>query len=240
MLNLNKSLNQILSYRFTIENDWIIKLISYGVLSVSFLILLRIQFPEIKLLQLLPSLYLFLLFCGCSFLIFFSDIFTNYNYIKNLKFDYGFKTVNTFFFILILKLFLSFFFITLSLGTIIVIPISLESLINSSSSSLESLWPFTQIILIEILLNLVLLFFFELPFFSTFFITTEEVIFFLIKKYKILLILVVLISGILTPTVDIETQLMFGVSNFLIYLFVIFFLKKSSRIKFQIFSALVF
>jgi hypothetical protein len=240
MLNLNKSINKILPYKFIAENDFSLKLISYGILSVPFLLLFRIEFPEIKLLQLLPGLYLFLLFCGCSFLVFFSDIFTNYNYKNELKLDYGFKTLKFFYLILTLKLFLSLFFIGSFLCKVIVVPISLESLINSSSYSLESLWSFTQIIIVEILLGLVLLFFFELPFFITFFLTTEEFVFLLIKNYKLLLIFIILISGMLTPTIDIETQLLIGFNCLFIYILVIFLLKKSTRIKFEIFSSLVF
>jgi hypothetical protein len=90
------------------------------------------------------------------------------------------------------------------------------------------------------LLILLLILFFEFPFLIKFFFTTEDFVFVLTKKYKVILLFIFVISGILTPTIDIETQLLVEFISLIIYILVIILFQKLTRIKLGYFSSLIF
>jgi hypothetical protein len=231
MLNVEENLLIIPNY--LIQEDFFIKTFAYAFSLLTIIEIIRNQVPEINLLQLVPGVYLFLLFIIFLFLIFISNSFLSLPGKIETRFSFGTKTISkmNFFLSLRLSFFLFFFFVLFSLITII--QVSLDSFNNYGEKTLENLWSLTEVINLEIILLFILILFSQLPIFSLFFLKTEKNLKELPLFWKPLILFIFILSGFLTPTIDGYTQLNFSISAFSIYLFIISLLKKRNRIKYN-------
>lgn len=229
MLNLEETI--AMSFYYNREKDLYIKGIFYIFASVLFLQLLRSQLCEISLLQLVPGSFLLLI--GISFVLLMVTSTYGFSipfWIDN-KSGLGIKTVNRLGFQTQLSgsgLLLIVFFL-FSLNTII--PIGLDSFDSYDQETLTNLWSFDQVLNLETLLVTVLVTLSQLPTSFGYCINTESDIFFLVKSAKDFSFLSFVIGGVVSPTVDIYTQINLALAAIVLYFVVIFVTKKNVFIK---------
>jgi hypothetical protein len=231
MFNLEESFERSLFY--SIHSNFLIKILKYSLSFLSFLIILRNQVPEMKLLQLIPGFYLLLIIFCFIFLFFFSEMsfFSAIN--LEQKSEIGSKTLEKINIFVALKISYSLLFSCLAISINTIIPLSLDSLNTYSEQNLESLWSFDEVLLIETFLGILLIFFSQFPLILSFSLTIERHIYWLQKFWKFFSFLAFFISGILTPTIDGYTQLGFSFSTIFFYFLLINILEKRLSAKFS-------
>ena len=231
MLNLEETLSINLSY--TSQNDFYLKGVLYSVGVIVFVEILRCQVAEVNLLQLVPGFYLLLLFISFLFLIFLSNRFIYFPLEIENKKEYGTKTITRAEPFLLLKnsLFVFSFIILLVLNT--VFPLSLDSFYSYGQKELENIWSLNEVLGLEITLLFFLSILSQFPILlsSVFQIERDNQI--LPEYWKSLSLGTIIISGLLTPTIDGYTQLSFAFSTISLYVFLINWIQKRGNIKFQ-------
>ena len=105
---------------------------------------------------------------------------------------------------------------------------------------MESLWSFDEVLLIEIFLGILLIFFSQLPLILSFSLTVERQIYRLQKFWKFFSLLTFFLSGILTPTIDGYTQLGFSFSTIFFYFLLFNLLEKRLSAKFPSLLSVIF
>jgi hypothetical protein len=229
MFNLEKTLN--INNIYNRQRDFYLKTIFFSFPIFLFLEILRNQISEINLLQLIPGFYLLLLLTSFVFLIFFSDFIFQMSIQKDQQKKVGTKTREKLIIFIITKLqfflvsLLTLFFITT------IIPSSLESFNTYGEQTLENLWSFDEVLNLESILFLLLLFLSQIPIFFLSTFNTEIAIRNLPEIWKILTLGISIFSGILTPTIDASTQLTFSFATLFLYSLIIFICEKRLQIK---------
>lgn len=213
------------------QRDLLLNSLFYSGGTVPFFELIRGQIPEVNLLQLVPGVYLFLLFLCFLFCSFFLRFLLYVPTIIEIEKNTGGKTIGRPAFSLIFQfsLFFLFFIIILNLNT--VIPISLESFNTYGEKTLENLWSFNEVLNLEIFLLSLLTIISQIPVVTNFYLVTEKNNSFLPRFWRAITLSIVVISGFLTPTIDGYTQLSFAFSSFSLYMFVLLFLKNRVNLK---------
>jgi hypothetical protein len=216
---------------YTIQNDFYLKFCSYFFGIIVFFEMLRNQISEISLYQLIPGFYLFLFLIFFVFLLYFSEIFLRLPFeIDSLK-DRGTKTISK----LEILIFFKFGFFLLStllffcLQTII--PLSLESFNDSGEKTLENAWSFSEVILLEVILLLILIVISQIPLFFSLNFETQKTSDLLSQFWKLLILILTIFAGFFTPTLDGYTQVAFATFIFSFYLLIINFLQKRILLK---------
>jgi hypothetical protein len=181
-MNIDEALESIPYYET--PSDKFSRLVACSVLVFIYIDTIREQIAEINLLQLIPGIYLILLFTSFLFLFFSSDILVNNTY----DIDYiglgGIKTFDR----MEIKIDLQTRFvlcqlvITLALSS--VIPLALDSFIAYGENQIENLWSFDEVITLEIILLIILLTLSQIPLFILIGLNNEKEKF--IKQIKMI------------------------------------------------------
>lgn len=231
MLNLEENLKY--NFHYNIQKDFLLKVLSYSFSIVVLIEIIRGQIAEINLLQLIPGLYFFLSFIFFFFALIFSNFFFRISINLEIKKISGTKTLEKM--ISSPNLFFSFslFFLVNILNFSTILPISLDSFYSYSEKTIENLWSFTEVLILEFFFFFLLSLISQLPLSLSYFFKTEKYINFLPNFWRIIGFFLIVISGFFTPTIDGYTQLSFSFSTFFLYFLLIFFLQKRSLLKFH-------
>jgi Sec-independent protein secretion pathway component TatC len=196
-------------YWYHFQQDFYIRAISYALVILSCIILIRAQVSEMNLLQLVPGSYL-VIYLLVFFYIF---LFGNYLILRSIRFDKrkfkGTKTtkkknlglLQTNSQLLILS--------TIVLVFFIVLPVSLDFFNISQENTFENSWSFSEIFNLERVFFFFLGILLQLPLLT---LKKKYKKIFITTNWKRNFILVIVLSGIVTPTVDISTQAIFSAS----------------------------
>nr|YP_009545338.1 Sec-independent translocase component C [Mallomonas splendens]AYO28492.1 Sec-independent translocase component C [Mallomonas splendens] len=207
------------------------RLVSFSISILFVLNILRQQVSEISLLQLVPGFYIGLIF----FLFVLCFSFTEWFFNQIIQYDnqkgWGTKTADKMFYHgrMKFRIFLfiggSFFLVTTLL------PISLDSFssFGFGEKTVENLWSFEDLNAVETVLSFVSTFLFQIPFFftlSTYSLSNSK---FFLSYFKNYSFFVCLFAGIITPTVDIPTQLNFIFIGIGLYLVIFSMVQKETN-----------
>jgi Sec-independent protein secretion pathway component TatC len=121
-----------------------------------------------------------------------------------------------------------------------ILPVSLDSFNSYGEKTLENIWSFDEVINLEVTLLTILLVLSQIPLGILFVLSNEKNLLQLPRIWRILTLLIIVISGILTPTIDGYTQLNFSISSFSFYIIIINLLQKRLLLKFRGYSILGF
>jgi hypothetical protein len=229
MLNLDESFSVIDIYKK--KNDIILSIIISFFPVLVLVQFLSSQISEINLLQLVPGFYLLLLLSLGSIFLFFLEFFFSVPFFIDKKIEFGTKTFSKFFYLKSLKIFFFLSFILFFLFLNSFIPLSLDSLIFYGESTLENFWSFDQVLSLESVFIIFVIFFSIFPIICGWYFTLEKEINFFLGIWKFLVFLSFLVAGFLTPTLDIFTQLSFSLSSLIFSFFLLNFIKKRFNIK---------
>lgn len=229
MLNLEETLN--ISDFYKKQNDFLGKLLFFFFPVLIFLSIFRAQVSEMAILQLVPGTYLVFLFLFLLFLVFLSSIFFSFSkWLDSIK-ENGTKVNNRISTFLRMKYSIFLFSLCYQLSVFSIIPLSLDSFNAYGEKTLESLWSFTEIFLLEFSLSFLLISFFQFPLFFASWISIEKKIQNLPKLWKFISFFSFLIAGVITPTLDASIQLFLAFIGILFYFTTILFLQKRLSIK---------
>jgi hypothetical protein len=231
MLNLDETL--IVNNSYTVQRDLYIRGIAYACPIVVFVDIVRGQISEVNLLQLIPGLYLVLLFISFIFLVYFSDLWLLVPFKLDNDKSLGTKTINRISRYVIAKTSLSLFLIGLVVTLNTVIPLSLDSFNSYGERSLENVWSFEDVIGLEITLLIILIVLCQIPIVVVSIYTNEKDANIFPEVWRILSLIIFILSGILTPTIDGYTQLAFSASAVSLYLIIISLIEKRVNTKYS-------
>lgn len=236
MFNLSQSLKEIDSSNSFFP--WFLQffLQSFGVF-VS-LNIIRNQVPEIKLLQLIPGYYFFLLFIFIIIFFFISTFFSFYPSFLDSQKILGSKTISKNIYFITNKFFYFFSIFTLFFSSNFIIPSNFDAFYIYSEKTLENFWSFSDLINLYFILIFTLILISQLPLIAFYSLNNERKILNLPRYFKVFLFFILVVAGFLTPTVDISSQLIFSSFTILIYLISIHFLIKRISIKYLSFTFL--
>jgi hypothetical protein len=231
MLNLDETI--LINNSYVVQRDLYVRGISYACAIFIFVDLVRGQISEVNLLQLIPGLYLVLLFISFLFLVYFSDLWILVPFRLDNDKSLGTKTSNRIARYIIAKSSLSLFLGGLVIILNTVIPLSLDSFNSYGERNLENIWTFEDVIGLEITLLFILITLSQVPLIIGSIYSTEKDANRFPDVWRILSLSIFILSGILTPTIDGYTQLAFSASAVSLYLLIISFLEKRVNIKYS-------
>ena len=231
MLNLDETL--LINNSYSVQRDLYVRGIAYGCTIVIFVDIVRGQISEVNLLQLIPGLYLVLLFSAFLFLVYFSNLWLLVPFKLDQDKSLGTKTINRMVRYVTAKTSLSLFLVGLIIILNTVIPLSLDSFNSYGERSLENIWAFEDVIGLEITLLTILIFLGQTPIIIASIYTNEKDANKFPEFWRILSLIIFILSGILTPTIDGYTQLAFSASAVSLYLIIISLLEKRVIIKYS-------
>lgn len=230
MFNIKKSIDKSTFYLKYFPFFYLFFLQS--ILAISLLEIFRQQLPEIKLIQLIPGSYFFFLFffIAVSFLlicgfIFFPSIFDGQ---KNL----GTKNIIKNKYSIYNKFLYFFSFLTLIIGINFILPGQFDNFYSYTEKNFENIWSFEELINLEGILLFILVIISQFPLGIISIFDNEIKIFKLPEFFKIFLFFIFFLSGLLTPTVDATSQIIFSFFTIFFYLISIHFLIKRIQIKY--------
>lgn len=217
MINVDETFSLFPFYYLEEDFFWQAFLSACGV--IFFVEILRGQVSEVNLLQLVPGVYLFLLFISFLFLFYLSfSFFHNVFKIDAYRVS-GVKTGKRAEFKLQMKMGLFLFLSELILILNTVIPLSLECFNSYGEKTLENTWSLGDVVSLETFLLTVLLFLSQTPLYLLLDLNCEISTQELPIYWRRISFLIVLISGFVTPTIDGYTQISFAGSTLFLYLF---------------------
>lgn len=230
MLNLDETL--LVNSYYASQRDFIFKSFGYSIGAIVFITIVRAQIPEVDLLQLVPGFYLVLIFSSFAALTFLSQII----FCVPQEFDagkfFGTKTLFKLQYALLIKESYCFFFLALISATNFLIPLSLDCFNSYAEGSLENVWSFDETINLALILLILLLFASQITSFASFFLSNEKDANSIPRFWKILTLFSTISAGVVTPTVDGNTQLNFSIFSITLYLFLIHIIEKRANAKF--------
>jgi hypothetical protein len=196
---------------------------------------IRNQISEIDLLQLVPGFYFFLCFILFLIFLFLSELILRIPLQIDSIQSIGTKTKNKMELNILLKL--SFFLFSNLLLLIVntILPLSLDYFNNSGEKTLENIWSLNEVILLEVIFLILLLFLSQTPLFFLINFNTKKTIKILSQFWKILILGITIAAGFFTPTLDGYTQLSFASFTLSFYLFLVNSLQKKLFLKLNIF-----
>jgi hypothetical protein len=175
---------------------------------------------------------LLVLFISFVFLILFSQFWILLpSKIENRR-SFGRKTIARTNFFLLLKLSSLLFSLILVTSINTILPISLDFFNSSGEKSLENVWSFGEVLNLEIILLVFLIFLSQIPIGINSYFNTEKNINLLPALWKPIMLIVVIISGFITPTIDGYTQVNFALAAISLYFIIINMIEKRVMIKF--------
>jgi hypothetical protein len=217
----------LISYPFyQKQKDNLIRFIFYSVIVFIYIDGVRQQISEINLLQLVPGIYLILLFTSFILLIIWSSFISNNLYDVDYISLSGTKTLERMGSKIVLKTRILLGLLVASLTLNSVLPLSLDSFISYGENEIENLWSFDEVINLELLLLLILIILSQIPIYGFSQSNTEKSVLILPRYCKIISFIIFLASGLITPTIDGYTQFLFSFSAISLCLFVITSIKQ--------------
>ncbi len=230
MFNLEKSLkiSSFYNQNFAFFSSFFFQLI---VIFIA-LELNRQEVPEIKFLQLNPSYYFFLIFF-CIILFFgFNFFFTFFPAFLDSKKFLGTKIIKKSQYFIFSKFFyfLAFIFFFICLNCLI--PSQFDNFYNYTEKTFENFWSFEEFFNLQNILFSILEIISESPILIFYLLSNNILVKKLLKSSKFLFFLIFLLSGIITPSVDVISQLFFAFFTIFFYFLSIHFLLKSISIKY--------
>jgi len=238
MINLDETF--FLNFYYLKHKDFYFKGFFYAIGVVTVLNILRAQVSEVNLLQLVPGVYLFLLFIFLLLILLFSSFFLQVGKWSDITRSFGLKTSYKPSLRIMLKGCFIFLFGTLSISLNTLVPLSLDSFYSYGEKTLENVWSFDQVLFLELLLLIILTTLSQFPIFGIFTFNNENDLTFLPKYWKNLSFFIFVLAGIVTPTIDGYTQLSFAASAVSLYLIVINIVEKRISPRFNGLSLLNF
>jgi hypothetical protein len=236
MLNLDETL--LFNNDYFEQKDYYLKTIFYSTAVILLIDILRSQVSEINLLQLVPGLYLLLLFLSLLFLVFFSTLLVRIPIELDNRKELGTKTINKFASVVLVKFAYFIFSIVFLLGLEFIIPLSFDSFNYYGEKTLENLWSLDEVISLEVILLFVLTNVCQVPIIGIFYFDTEDSINLLPQLWRPLVVASLIAAGIITPTVDGYTQLSFGSLFLFSFLFIVSVIQKRIYAKFPGFNSI--
>jgi hypothetical protein len=192
------------------ERDLYLRVVTFSFASIGFLEIVRGQTPEIRVLQLVPGYYLFLVFCCFLFLLFFSNHLGKIQRELDEDATHGIKSIRKLATSIRAKIALFFLFLTLFLTVNNVIPVSFDSFEVYIEPTLENTWSVDEIIWLEATFLFILLAISQIPLIVFIASKTEFVSDSFPEYWRSFTFGTILLSGFLTPTIDGTTQLYFA------------------------------
>jgi hypothetical protein len=230
MLNIDETLSN--NFDYIIQRDFCFKIILYSFGSIVLIDILRGQVPEINLLQLVPGVYLVLLFGAFIFLLITSDLLFRIPQELDSRKEIGIKTLRKLqmpiFLCINYKLLLIVYFFAIC----VVVPLSLDSFNSYGENALENLWSFDEVINLSAIFILTLLSMSQFPVLATFYFSTEKAAIKLPNFWKILIFITTVFAGVATPTVDGNAQLNFSFFAAILYVIIINIVERRVNIKY--------
>jgi hypothetical protein len=193
----------------------------------------RSQVPEIEVLQLIPGLYLLLLFFSWVFLVFFSNLFQRIPFEVDNRKSCGTKTLDKLELGTISKasIFIALIQILVNLNT--VIPIGLDSFNSYGEKTLENIWSLDDVISLETYFLFIIVILSQIPILILLNPSSENYALTLPGVWRAIGIICFVIGGIVTPTIDIITQISFASSTFCLYVLLISIVAKRLNLKYR-------
>ena len=194
---------------------------------------IRAQTPEIEVLQLIPGLYLFLLFLSWVFLTFSTIFLERIPMELDAKKSSGTKTINRLDLGSIVNggLILATNQLLININT--VIPIALDSFNSYGEKTLENIWSLDEIVSLEIYLLFVIILLSQIPILIGLSFTTQDFILRLPRVWRFVGVSCFTIGGVVTPTIDAVTQVAFAASTYSLYLAFIAISNRRLNIKYK-------
>lgn len=230
MLNIDETLS--INSDYFSQRDYYLRVFLYAIGAITFIDIVRAQVPEVNLLQLIPGFYLVLLFGSLLFLSFTFDFLIRIPSELDNKKELGAKTPIKFKTQILLRFSFFFFFTSLILIINTIIPLSLDSFNFYSGITLENIWSFDEVINLELILLLLLLLLSQFPIVISSFFSNEKAINKFPQVWKTIFFFSIILSGILTPTIDGYTQFGFTFCAIFLYLIIINIIEKRANIKY--------
>ena len=193
----------------------------------------RTQVPEIEVLQLIPGLYLLLLFFSWIFLVFFSNLVQRIPFEIDNRKSCGTKTLDKLELGTISKasVFIAGIQILINLNT--VIPIGLDSFNSYGEKTLENIWSLDDVISLETYFLGIIILLSQLPILILLNPSSEKYALTLPGIWRAIGTICFVIGGIVTPTIDVITQISFAGSTFCLYVLVITIVAKRLNLKYR-------
>lgn len=231
MLNLDETV--FLQNKYIVQKDLFVRMVLYATGVVTFIDIVRAQVSEIDLIQLIPGFYLLVLFVSFIFLVYFSNLFLRSPFLNDNNKGLGTKTIPKLEFSVKRRVSLYFFMTGSYIVLNTIIPLSLDAFESYGGKELQSLWSFDQVITLEIILLSTLILICQTPIFIIAFFNNEKNLSKLPKYWKTVSFGIFLAAGILTPTIDGNTQLGFACAAVALYIMIISILVKRVNVKFN-------
>ena len=220
------------SYYF-IQKDFYFKAIGLAC-GVFFVVdYIRAQTPEIEVLQLIPGLYLFLLFLSWVFLTFFTIFLERIPMEIDSRKTSGTKTINRIDIGSIIKCGLVLATNQLMININTVVPIALDSFNSYGEKTLENIWSLDEIVALEIYLLFVIIILSQVPILIGLSFSTQDFILRLPRVWRFIGVSCFTIGGVVTPTIDVITQVAFAASTYSLYLAFIAISNRRLTIKYK-------
>lgn len=229
MLNFEQSFTKFQNYNN--QKDTFLKFSLCFFPVITFLDIIRAQISEMSLLQLIPGFYFILVFFFLVILILFTNLLTIYPFQEDNKKEYGTKTRTKITYLKNLKQSFCFFFPSFSLVTLIFFPLSLDSFNSYGEKTLENLWSLSEVLNLEAILLLLVISLSQFPNILLLYVNLEKDNQAFPSFWKALSFFSFLLAGIVTPTIDISTQLVFASSTIFFYFLILCFLKKRIKLR---------
>nr|YP_009545187.1 Sec-independent translocase component C [Synura uvella]AYO28341.1 Sec-independent translocase component C [Synura uvella] len=229
MLNVPETL--ILYFSYINQRDLILKGNLFSTAVFIFIDLLRGYVAEINIIQLMPGLYLALLFVGFFFLMIFSTLVFFFPLISDSRRKGGTKTGLRFRRKLDTKFSLFLYFISLIFLISTILPISLDSFSTFGEKNVESFWSFEELNSIESSLVTLTISLFQIPILviaDNYDENNIELFPTFLREY---IVFVGIVAALITPTVDVPTQLNFIYIGISLYLLVFSAFTKKAIVK---------
>jgi hypothetical protein len=236
MFNLRQSIQKLNFYNF--QYAIISQLILESLAIITLLEITRSQISEIKLLQLIPGYYFFLLFLFLTLSYLFNLLFNFYPNKLDQEKVFGTKSISRQFVFSFSKFLYFFYFLAFFFCLNSIVPLSLDSFYFYSEKTLENIWSFNDLITLESFLLFLIFFISEFPLILLSQLKIEKNVINFPKYFKYIFFSIFVFSGVLTPTLDASSQIFFSAFSLISYLLSIYFSLKRLKTKYLSLSSL--
>lgn len=231
MFSLDEAFLGTSKYLEQIDLPWKAISLALGVFTVVEFV--RSQVPEIEVLQLVPGLYLLLLFFAWIFLVFFSNIFQQIPFEVDNRKLCGTKTLDKIELGTISKGSSLVALIQILINLNSVIPIGLDSFNSYGERTLENIWSLDDVISLESYFLVIIAILSQIPILFLLSPSSEKYALKLPGVWRAIGTICFIIGGIVTPTIDIVTQISFASSTFCLYVLLISIVAKRLNLKYR-------
>jgi hypothetical protein len=231
MFSLDEAFLATSNYLEQLDISW--KAISLAVGVFTVVEFVRSQVPEIEVLQLIPGLYLLLLFFSWIFLVFFANLFQQIPFEVDNRKLCGTKTLDKIELGTISNgsIFIALIQILINLNS--VIPIGLDSFNSYGEKTLENIWSLDDVIGLETYFLFVIVILSQIPVLILLNPSYENYAIQLPGVWRAVGTICFIIGGIVTPTIDVVTQVSFAGSTFCLYVALIILVAKRLNLKYR-------